>query len=155
MRPVVMGVVACMGLLAPPSATAQAVCGSSVDDRLRIRLQPSVLDYGVVSSADLDLGQILLGRMRVRVWPRGRSSRGWILCLQADASVFGPGGKSVSDVEWQIAGSPGWQPLSTGGQQVIRGTGNQRIDVMFRVAVRWEDSPGDYSAPLTFLASGQ
>ncbi len=152
-RPAVLGVVACVGLLTPSIGAAQAVCDGAGSGRLRVRLRPAAIDYGVVSTADLDSGQVLLGSMRVRVRPRGRRSRNWVLCVQADRTVFGPGGKSIADVEWQVAGSPGWQPASTGGQVVIQGRGNQRVVVRFRVAVGWEDAPGDYSAPLTFKAS--
>jgi hypothetical protein len=152
-RPAVLGVVACVGVLTPSSGAAQAVCDSGGSGRLRVGLRPAAIDYGIVSAADLDAGQMLVGSMRVRVQPRGRRSRNWVLCVQADRTVFGPGGKSIDDVEWQVAGSPGWQPVSTGGQIVLQGSGNQRVVVRFRVAVGWEDAPGDYSAPLTFLAS--
>lgn len=153
LRPAVLGVVACVAVLAPSTGTAQAVCDGAGRGRLSVRLRPAAIDYGVVSAADLDAGQLLVGSMRVRVQPRGRRSRNWVLCVQADRAVFGPGGKSVDDVEWQVAGSPGWRPVSTGGQLVIQGRGNQRVIVRFRVAVGWEDAPGDYSAPLTFMAS--
>ena len=154
-RPAVIGVVACVAVLTPSTAAAQAACDSGGNDRLRIQLQPGAIDYGVVSSADLDAGQVLVGSMSVRIQPRNGRVRDWVLCLRADRALFGPGQKSVDDVEWQVAGSPAWQPASTAGQPVLQGSGNERVVVLFRVAVGWEDAPGDYSAPLTFIASVQ
>jgi len=153
LRTIVMRTIAGIALLIPASADAQSTCSSG--GNYRVRLNPAVIDYGIVSSIDLDAGQIVMGRMRVRVRPRRNDDPDWALCLAASAAVFGASGKAIEDVEWQLAGSTVWQPVSTAGQLVSSGTGTQRVDVFFRMIVGWEDAPGEYSAPLAFIASGQ
>ncbi len=152
-RHVAAGLVSCVALLAPPEAGAQVGCDGG--GKYNVRLTPSAIEYGIVSPGDLDASQIFMGTMTVRVTPRGVTNKPWILCLRADEAHFGPAGKSVGDVEWQLAGSSGWQPASTGGQLVTRGHGNQRVDVLFRIVLDWDDVPGNYTAPLTFLAALQ
>jgi hypothetical protein len=152
MRVILFGTIACLLVLVAPDLQAQSTCNAG--GRYRVQLNPSVIDYGIVSSIDLDAGQILIGRMRVRVRPRRNDEPDWDLCLRANASAFG-GGKLIEDVEWQVAGSPVWQPVSTAEQLVSQGSGTQRVDVLFRILVDWDDVPGDYSASLAFIASSQ
>lgn len=146
-------ILACIALIVPATAEAQTTCDGG--GSFLIPLTPSAIDYGVVSPADLDAGQIVLGSMRIRIRPRGGAKSSWNLCLQADAGQFGPGGKPIGDVEWQLPGSPGWQPALTGGQLVVQGTGNQTVDVLFRALLDWNDMPGDYAASVTFLVAHQ
>ena len=146
-------ILAWVALMVPATAATQTTCDGG--GNYRIRLTPSAIDYGVVSSADLDAGQIVMGSMRIRIRPRGGANGSWNLCLQADSGQFGPGGKPVGDVEWQLAGSPGWQPALTGGQLVVQGNGNQTVDVLFRILLDWNELPGIYVAPVTFLVARQ
>lgn len=150
-RSVAGAVVALFALMAPSMAAAQA--GGRGD--YHVRLNPAAIDYGIVSSGDLDTGQILMGTIAVRIQPRGRSNWLWNLSVQADAGQFGPGNKPSGHVQWQLAGSTVWQSASTGSQLVAQGNGNQSVNVSFRIIVDWDDAPGDYSAPLTFLATRQ
>jgi hypothetical protein len=153
LRTMLLGMMAGLVLLIPSDAVAQETC--SGNGNYRVRLNPAVIDYGIVSSVDLDAGQIVMGRMRVRIRPRRNDDADWALCLRANAAAFGPSGKLIDDLEWQVAGSPIWQPVSTGGQLISQGTGTQRVDVFFRMLVAWEDGPGDYSAPIAFIAASQ
>ena len=87
------------------------------------------------------------------IFPLSFFNRDWRLCIRGEQAQFGPDGKPVQDVEWQLPGSSAWETVSTGEQLVASGTGFATVDVNFRVRVDYGDAPGDYDALLAFVAA--
>lgn len=137
-------------LFAARPIAAQVGCGSP--GQYHVRSAPSSLNYGPVTITDLDAGRIFAGTVTVSIIPRGRANFDWSLCLRGESPAFGPGGKPIGEVEWQLDGGA-WQPMSAAEQLVASGTGRTDLDVMFRVAVDYDDAPGDYEALMTFAVA--
>lgn len=137
-------------LLVPLPTYAQDVCNGRADYVLQA--DPVVIVYGPVSQADIDNGTIQAGTVTVSVVPVNGSTKKWQLCVQGPVGFVGPPGKDIADVEWQVGGS-GWMALSTTEQYVADGKGSEDVEVQFRVAVGWDDAPGDYAALLRFVVA--
>lgn len=152
-RPVFAGALAagCALVLATRPAGAQDVC-SGDDGNYHLRSAPAVLNYGPVTITDLDSGQLVAGIVTITIIPRGKSNFDWSLCVRGESAFFGPGSKPIDDVEWQIDGG-GWQPMSALEQLVATGNGRTDLDVLFRVAVGYDDAAGDYEALMTFAVA--
>lgn len=97
----------------------------------------------------------MAGSVTISIVPRGNAYKDWQLCLLGQSSLIGPAGKPLADVEWQLAGGGGWQPVSGGEQLVAAGSGRADLDVLFRVAVGFDDAPGDYETILMFAVARQ
>ena len=151
-RPVLAGALAAgcaLVLVARPSA-AQDVCSGG--GNYHLRSAPAVLNYGPVTITDLDAGQLVAGTVTISIIPRGKSNFDWSLCVRGESGFFGPGSKPIDDVEWQVAGGA-WQPMSALEQLVATGTGRADLDVLFRVAVAYDDAAGDYETLMTFAVA--
>lgn len=140
---------ACLCVALP---AAGQTCGA--DGKYHLRSAPAALNYGPVTIDDLDAGQIVAGTVSITIIPRGKANFDWDLCLRGAMPFFGPGAKPIEAVEWQLGGG-GWQQVSSLEQLVASGTGRMDLEVSFRVAVDYDDAPGDYEALLTFAVAQQ
>ncbi|MGI9037324.1 MAG: hypothetical protein ACR2GQ_00540 [Gemmatimonadota bacterium] len=143
-------VLGCAACILPNGAASQTCSGSGL---FNMDANPPTLSYGSVSIADLENGQILMGSVNVEILPLSLLNNAWELCIRGEQPQFGPGGKPIEDVEWQLAGAGGWQMASTGEQLVTTGNGLTTVEVLFRIEVGYGDPPGSYEALLAFIAA--
>lgn len=140
-------------LAAAHGAAGQGACQAG-SDRPKVDVAPDPIIFPTPSGADFALGWVMSGTVTVRVNPRGGGrDKLWILCLSSDDFDMGGYGKPLSDLEWQLEGTPSWSPVDRSAQLVLEGDGRSDVQLRFRALLFTErDVPGTYDAILRFTA---
>lgn len=119
-----------------------------------IALSTAALGFPPARVAELDAGAVTHPGFSVAVDVES-STTSWTLSVRSDEPSLRAGGKALADLEWRIAGSSTWTPMSSTDRTVATGMGDTTIRVEWRARLGWgSDPPGDFGANVTFTVTG-
>jgi hypothetical protein len=127
-----------------------APTGAHAQGNIRVTPTPVAITFPAPGLAEFLAGYVDAPPVLVEVVSRP-TRLPWELQITANAPDLGGYGKPVSDILWRPDGSATWQPLSTGDQVVMAGSGDDAVLVHFRMRLDWAyDEPGSYAVAFTF-----
>lgn len=132
------------------------VCAAPCAADLTVTGDMAVIDFGVVTTADLDTGFVertasdLTYALRIDVADTGLTN--WTLYTNANAANFSAlsGTKPCSDLQWRLNGGGTYTPYTTMDAAVASGTGGSALELDFRLLTDWADRPDSYSINVVF-----
>lgn len=126
---------------------------------LFLEAENGTVDFGYVYASDLMNGFKELGASTLdyaeRFTVTDTGTAGWELTARAESPVFiSPhGSKPCSDLEWRLNDTGNYSPLTTSASVVATGSGDETIELDYRIKTGWDDTPGAYNLTVVYTLS--